>query len=675
MAIPLITSLTSIVVWLFGGHAALYCLGGIIVLIGVILGWRSPLGLWIVATASYLSAAECGSAWPSLLWVMALLSLNASAPSPTRGSTALAASAVIAANLIGLFMVGRQDLAHLLVPLFCAVLPLRCPQLPHRAAAISEIFLYVLCGFLLVTGFQSLPREEKNLFITHGNWANARLPYSLDGLNIESAYSYSELPRFLGATQQGIKDSFQGFTQAWVITPTAPIEESVANRIADWVKAGGHLIVVTDHTDLYGHGRVSNGLIKPYGIRGLYNTTTNEHGIDSGQDAAGRGMRLKSANSFILSSGVPIATKRGWTEKAYYGRDNFFGPLVPSLDDTHGRHILGGCTAYGKGRVTVFGDSTMLANFALYQPDSMRMMSSIQRRYYLAEVARWLPWAVILAAFVFTKGRRSGAIAAFGAILVLGVTDFWPAKERWKIPSVAWSGDTALVMENGNPKMGISTAYSVSVMSGFAPRWVSNTEGEPSGIWVSQNRPAPKGWRWVKPDTVEETAVLPSIATWSELFDRLGAEQPRDWMPMFQNKDDSSVGGVWTDDVMGDWWFDRGISESRRLRFQAWLNWVAQKPPTPPLKPNSELWSDASTEKWELRFAGNNQILELSGPAPLFTPSEGAEILLGRGVSVQSVLQNGRLILLGQKTKCEGIGIPPLWVLLQKQENTSPTVK
>jgi len=666
MAIPLTVSLVSLLLWLFGGNAVAYFVGGCLTLVGLGLGWRNLFGLWVVATAMYLAMSGSGTLVSDLILVIPLLLLNATGTSSIKTSTAALLSGIVAGNVVCLFMSDRQDLAHYLIPILCALLPLKLPSLPRWSVQVLDASLYLLCVFFVFKAVRAPNPIERNLVITHGAWANSTHKYSLEELNIESAYSYSELPRFLGAAHGDIAQPFHSYTQIWIVTPTAPIESSIVDKFANWVKSGGHLIVVTDHTDLYGHGRVTNELLKPYAIRALYNTTTNNHGIDIGQDVTGRNVRLKSANSFQVSSAIPFVSKLGWMEKAYYGRDNFFGPLVPSIDDIHSRHILGCSKAYGNGEVTVFGDSTMLSNFALYQPDSMRLMRMLQKRYYFAAILPWLPVAMIIAALLFkNSAKRSGSIVFLAVIISFGVIDLRLPATAWKVPSIAWSGDEACVMEGGSPSSSISTAYSIAVMSGLAPRWISHTDKESSGIWVSANRPAPNGWRWVKPTSTQDSPELPTIDAWSGLFNRVGAGFPRDWRPLFNKRGMIDAGEVWTDDVMGDWWFDRGISESRKQRFQAWLNWITEQDPPTPINVNVQYWSSTATEDWELRIPGVDSFA-LKGPTPLFNPTEGQEILLGRGVSVQAVIQDENLLLLGQKSKCEGLQIPPVWVLIHR---------
>ena len=69
------------------------------------------------------------------------------------------------------------------------------------------------------------------------------------------------------------------------------------------------------------------------------------------------------------------------SERADYSNDRFFGELVPSPDDRRGPLCLCAERPYGRGRVILFGDSTIWSNFSFYAVSNERLFASlIQQR-------------------------------------------------------------------------------------------------------------------------------------------------------------------------------------------------------------------------------------------------------------------------------------------------------
>ena len=63
------------------------------------------------------------------------------------------------------------------------------------------------------------------------------------------------------------------------------------------------------------------------------------------------------------------AKARGWiSEKADYSRPNFFGNFIWTSDDEVGDYFAGVTFAYGLGQISVWSDSTIFANFFIFQP-------------------------------------------------------------------------------------------------------------------------------------------------------------------------------------------------------------------------------------------------------------------------------------------------------------------
>ena len=611
----------------------------------------------------YGIAVRSGDVVGAALWLIALIALRIVRGHEGQRTTRQAIFAVLVASSGTLLVLGRYEILHVILPATVAALPVafRRRSCSNR---LLKVGTWIACLAAASWGFSGIRSDHRAAVVTHGKWAQVNASYSLEGLNIASAYSYSELPRLLNSSVREFSNDLTGYDEMWVITPTTPIDADNQVKIEQWVKKGGHLIVVTDHTDLYGHARVSNTLLKPFGIEANYDTSISEHGLEYADRPIGREIRIKSANSFRANGAFPLITKLGLFEKAYYGRDNFFGPLTPSLDDSRDRRPLAVSKRIGRGQVTGFGDSTMLANFALYQPDSIATLQLVRKRYYLAAVIMWLPWLLLLTVLA-TSGNGQGPVPiALMLVVMLSVIDLRSDPLDWTIPHIYWAGDHEAIMEGGAPTAKFSTAYSITALGGAAPRWITSGYEGKNGIWVSSNREAPAGWRWLRPEVDEQCEVFSWDPAWAKLFEALQAQSPRDWRPLFMHRANARAAQVWTDDVMGNWWFDRGISDARRARFESFLAWCKGDPAPQVPSDDRELWDSSKTIRWEIRLPGNPDPSVLYGPVMLPRSATRKEILLGRGITLEPVPQQQGTVFLGQRSKCEAIFAPEVFVLI-----------
>ena len=63
-----------------------------------------------------------------------------------------------------------------------------------------KVGTWIACLAAAGWGFSGIRSDHRAAVVTHGEWAQVNASYSLEGLNIASAYSYSELPRLLNSS-------------------------------------------------------------------------------------------------------------------------------------------------------------------------------------------------------------------------------------------------------------------------------------------------------------------------------------------------------------------------------------------------------------------------------------------------------------------------------------------
>jgi len=557
-----------------------------------------------------------------------------------------------------------RDIAAVAWLILVATVPLpRFTSVPSNRRSPSRIRVVAFaCAIGVVASIFLWPyfsvSPGRTAVLKGGEWAKSDSTPELDQRwNIDAVYSYSELQSLLGGDAISPDDLTSVYTEAWLITPTKPMGSNEIDKLLSWVRRGGHLLVLTDHTDLYGHGRVINQLLNSLSVRTSLTAFFPSKPQATANTSWGESVQLKTSNVQYGQFLWPVVTARWWNEMADYSSKDFFGPLTPSLDDGQGCRIICGTKAVGGGMITLFGDSTIAANFAIYQPGTVDFLAKLR---HPSAFSRLLPllWLLVLlsvaiaAMFGYSELQFALPILGFFSLWNLGASSIVWNDHTW------WSGDPSAVYEHGNPEQRISTAYSLAFLSGEKPRWTDNPLSVESGVWVSSTPPPSSTWRWVDL-SASEAKNEPYDSDLTPLLDLLNNQVPKT-VPASVEPNHVLVGGLWTDDVVGDWWFDRGISISKHHRLRSWISW---------LQHSSYSYANEPVEldkteliKYRLVLDGNREYtLELP---MIMMPPVGGEAYLGKGVSAEVVKPEDKKLLLGGRPFTEGWGGANAWLLI-----------
>lgn len=499
----------------------------------------------------------------------------------------------------------------------------------------------------------------KTAYLDGGKWARTSPAYALEGLNIAASYSYSELASLLGAEDVEVAALTNGYSEAWFVTPTKPLSDVDADQLDAWVRGGGHLIAVADHTDLYGHARVLNDLLSRMGCSVEAASVFAGRQVEEAVFGNGNKAPMLTPTATAGALAWPIASVRGYLEKAYYGRNNFFGPLSPSKDDGWARWAVLSKTARGKGQLTVLGDSTVLANFAVYLPGVADLIDAARTTYPFVG-ALWLLYASIAAAVAAAAmGSRAGLVLV--AVLPATMAVGQPGTPLNWGKTINWSGDRAAVSLGLPASRSFATAYSIAALSGAKPRWTDNAQAD-GGVWVSETKPPSPAWRHLTSTVATDGTEQPVDAAYAQLVEAVGGSGPRDWSKGI-TANEAIAGRVWTDDAMGNWWFDRGLSPAREERFRALISWLLGKPLPP--EPQPAALTDAKQKRWRLKVDGQpeEKVIFFSTP-----PESSQPVYLGGGVSGQTIKGNGIQRVIGLGSWQEMWRPPKMWVATEVVE-------
>jgi hypothetical protein len=243
---------------------------------------------------------------------------------------------------------------------------------------IIQVIPFLLIVFLMPFPTSIFTRNEpKRAILNGGVWATmSHLPKAEAALSTQHQYTYENLRETLDAKVLSPDDPLEKFDEFIIITPTIPFTGKYIQSIRDWTRQGGRLIIIADHTNLFGHQTVLQPLTAGFGIGlrpdALFETETNG-GIYGNVFNKFTGLTPCSISRGV----IPRLKMAGWSENPDYSAPSFFGDMTPSNDDQFGCYPILGSRRFGLGEVAVFTDSTFFANFAINRWSSQSVLASL----------------------------------------------------------------------------------------------------------------------------------------------------------------------------------------------------------------------------------------------------------------------------------------------------------
>ena len=308
-------------------------------------------------------------------------------------------------------------------------------------------FLWLMGASIGATVFFILPSHPISSFVfdeSHGKWETTTASFQPDDFGRASNYTYSLLSNYAeGLTGETaiFEDedaNLPGTESVFVLKmPTKQLGKRFTDRLELWVKKGGRLLVVADHTDLYDTAQNLNPLLSRIGFRIGSNAVYDQEGMPDNPttsvsmaafgriDANGNPLPWQTGASLTaLPAGALVLTSYGpsFSEPGNYSRQNRFGPFAPRPSLRFGEHSSVIAVSFGKGAVAVVLDSTPWSNFSLFKEEYRHLFRGVIHALSMPETIRLAGWgglAMLLTALLCTliKGRFPLIVTG----LVLGV--------------------------------------------------------------------------------------------------------------------------------------------------------------------------------------------------------------------------------------------------------------
>ncbi|MCP4630669.1 MAG: hypothetical protein GY850_45220 [bacterium] len=276
------------------------------------------------------------------------------------------------------------------------VLPLNKPHWKKLITISSGAFIGM---FLIVAswGFHDPGKIKKGRIIIdekHSNWEWTTRKYDTQWFGMKSGYNYYCLADYLryfynvAINFKPISTELLRNCDVLIIkTPTAEFSEIEIGAIVKFVRDGGGLFLIGEHTNVFGTSTYINPLSKQFGMKFEYDAT---YDLKTGDLSVYKPPRLlphpivQNLTAFLFGSSCTLDVAWSAEEvimgyglkslKADYSQKNFFNPKTESPSMDFGQFVQSAAVKHGKGRVLAFTDSTVFSNFWIFLPGKPELL-------------------------------------------------------------------------------------------------------------------------------------------------------------------------------------------------------------------------------------------------------------------------------------------------------------
>ncbi len=239
--------------------------------------------------------------------------------------------------------------------------------------------------------FQDPGTEKKGRILIdefYSNWEWTDKKFDTKWYGVQSVYNYYCFANYLNHfyTVDRLKESIdsnklKNYDVLIIKTPTTPFKREEMDIIEQFVKDGGGLFLIGDHTNVFGTTINLNPLSKRFGFSFGYDATYNLETSDlhfhrknrlfTHASVANMPYFLYATSSSMYAPFFAEDTMISSNLKTLYmdySRGGYFPEKNTVTNYTFGLFLQSSGLKYGKGRVLAFADSTCFSNFYMHIP-------------------------------------------------------------------------------------------------------------------------------------------------------------------------------------------------------------------------------------------------------------------------------------------------------------------
>lgn len=302
----------------------------------------------------------------------------------------------------------------------------------------------------------------------HAQWSRCDRPYDREWYGADSGYNYAVLKRFFGefypVVEAGggplIAKDLEGASTLVIYDPDRRFNEEEIKLVREFVRSGGGLFLIGDHTNVFGGTSHMNELCSPFGFQFrddvLFDLDEDFHQMMYPPQEPSRfwhGLSL-----FKLRGPASIRPTSFWTRSIYqtyhskgvraiYSVNNFYPPPHDNPKMKTGTFCVSAASRHGRGRVVAWADSTIFSNFEIFYPGKYE---------YLLNVMEWLnhkddsfggivrritPILALAGLALFLARRREPRVWLTTAVLAVAclgaarITSLWVEQQQAAFPA------------------------------------------------------------------------------------------------------------------------------------------------------------------------------------------------------------------------------------------------
>jgi hypothetical protein len=333
----------------------------------------------------------------------------------------------------------------------------------------------------VVSSVEGVPSGSATIAVDegHGRWESVVGAVDTLTYGRSSSYNYVLLRQWLEQNyrvticEQAFVDSIRGDVLL-VKMPTTPYNEDEIALVERWVRRGGVLLLVGDHTNLFGSSWIANELLKPFGLRFRDDATVALHGPDYvlRERWETSNVLLRGLGDVMLQTACTIEARNLRTEPllvcrgavaeaAVYSNDRFFGALDVSPDDRVGPFAVATYTPYGRGSVILFCDSTVWSSFCFYSPPYKELLDGLIQLGLLRPVRIhvwiWILVAVVIACSAWLSGGPFWRWGLTAGVLFVTWSPLGLSADNALSRPIRTLGGKQLLVDTGLSRVGLST--------------------------------------------------------------------------------------------------------------------------------------------------------------------------------------------------------------------------
>ncbi len=252
----------------------------------------------------------------------------------------------------------------------------------------------------------------------HSTWSPTTTPYDTatfggddrDSSSYTYRLAYEHLGQFYRMSRLTEREPIDDATLARcdvlvVKLPGARYSQDEVDAVVRFVRSGGGILLIGDHTNLEKSSSCMNAITRHFGFAFrddvLWGSgpAPDEYGYTAPQ-VPHPALAHVPGFDFAVSCSIEPGIGRGgaivrgsglWSDPAEYHSSNFMG-LAQHVPQTRGgAFVQAWATPCGRGRAAAWADSTIFSNFCLYQPGKVDVLMGLVEWLNYQEPA--LPWA------------------------------------------------------------------------------------------------------------------------------------------------------------------------------------------------------------------------------------------------------------------------------------------